>query len=172
MIRVITEADSEVFRALRLRALAEEPESFGADAEAFAATALPDVAARLHATNDTFVLGAFMPTLVGMVGFVREQGGKKTHKAFIWGMYVAPEARGQGIGRSLMAEALTRAVLLPGLEQVHIGVVTTNTAAVALYRSLGFTTYGTESRALKIGDRYVDEELMVRFTESPALPAG
>lgn len=162
MIRVITETDVEAFRALRLRALMEEPEAFGASAEEFAATSLLDVAKRLQPTDDAFVLGAFLPDLVGMVGLVREHGQKRAHKAFIWGMYVAPEARGQGIGRSLMTAALTRAARLPGLEQVHLGVVATNAAAVALYHSLGFTSYGTESRALKLGDHYVDEELMAR----------
>jgi len=164
LIRVVTEADVDGFRALRLRALAEEPESFGASAEDFAAMAMPDVAARLRTTGDAFVLGAFLPDLAGMVGFAREGGQKRTHKGFIWGMYVAPEARGQGVGRALMTDALTRAAALPGLEQIHLGVVTTNAAARALYRSLGFSAYGTERRALKVGDRYVDEELMIRFT--------
>lgn len=163
MIRVITEADVDAFRALRLRALAEEPEAFGASAEEFAATSLPDVAKRLQRTDDAFVLGAFLPDLVGMVGLVREHGQKRAHKAFIWGMYVAPEARGQGIGRSLMTEALTRAARLPGLEQIHLGVVSTNAAAIALYRSLGFTSYGTEPHALKIGDHYVDTALMAQW---------
>lgn len=166
MIRVIAETDVEAFRALRLRALAEEPEAFGASAADFAATPLPDVATRLRAREDAFVLGAFTPALVGMVGLVRERGQKRAHRASIWGMYVAPEARGRGIGRSLMAEALARAAPLPGLEQVHLAVVATNAAAVTLYRSLGFTVYGRDPRALKLGDRYVDEELMVRRVRS------
>ncbi len=65
-----------------------------------------------------------------------------------------------------MAEALARATPLPGLEQVHLAVVATNAAAVTLYRSLGFTVYGRDPRALKLGDRYVDEELMVRRVRS------
>ncbi len=163
MIRVITEADVDAFRALRLRALGEEPEAFGASTEDFATTPLSDVAEHLQAADDAFVLGAFVPDLVGMVGFVREHGQKRMHKGFIWGMYVAPEARGQGVGRALMMEALARAVRMPGLEQIHLGVVATNAAAGSLYRSLGFTVYGAERHALKLGDRYVDEELMVRW---------
>ena len=82
-------------------------------------------------------------------------------------MYVAPEARGRALGRALMVEALARAAVLPGIEQVHLGVVTTNTAARALYLSLGFTIYGTERHALKLGDRYVDEELMALALDVP-----
>jgi ribosomal protein S18 acetylase RimI-like enzyme len=161
MIRPITEADVEAYRAIRLRALAEEPESFGASADDYARESLTDVARRLRLSDDVFVLGAWVPELVGTVGFVRQSGLKRRHQAMIWGMYVAPEARGQGIGRALMTEALARAAALPGVEQVHLGVVTTNTAARTLYLSLGFTIYGTERHALKLGDRYVDEELMV-----------
>jgi len=36
--------------------------------------------------------------LIGMIGFVREQRNKLRHKGNIWGMYVVPEARGEGIG--------------------------------------------------------------------------
>ncbi len=35
--------------------------------------------------------------------------------------------------------------------------------AKGLYESLGFEVYGRERRALKIGDEYVDEELMVLY---------
>jgi ribosomal protein S18 acetylase RimI-like enzyme len=34
-------------------------------------------------------------------------------------------------------------------------------SAKQLYESLGFEVYGREPRAIKLGDRYVDEELMV-----------
>jgi len=32
-----------------------------------------------------------------------------------------------------------------------------------LYASLGFEVFGTEKRALKVGQRYVDEDYMVLF---------
>ena len=51
------------------------------------------------------------------------------------------------------------------MEQIMLAVGTTRDAAVKLYRSLGFESYGCERRALKIGDRYIDEEYMVLFVE-------
>jgi RimJ/RimL family protein N-acetyltransferase len=53
--------------------------------------------------------------------------------------------------------------LLPGMEQVALAVSSQNAGARGLYESLGFEMYGCEKRALKIGDRYVDEELMVLY---------
>ena len=47
------------------------------------------------------------------------------------------------------------------MEQLELSVVTTSLAARRLYHSLGFVVYGTEPRALKLGEQYWDEDLMV-----------
>lgn len=78
-------------------------------------------------------------------------------------MYVAPRNRGAGFGRILVEEAIEWARKWEGIEQVHLTVVTTNESAKEIYSLLGFETYGTEKRALKLGDTYFDEDLMVLF---------
>ena len=108
-----------------------------------------------------FYLGAFDETLIGMVGFYREEGIKDRHKGYVVSMYVLPEKRGYGMGKALMQELIAQAKQLAGLEQLQLAVVTTNRAACLLYRSLGFEVYGTEPRALKMGEHYWDEDLMV-----------
>ncbi len=55
----------------------------------------------------------------------------------------------------------------PGLEQIVLAVTAHNTVARSLYTSLGFQTYGLERHALKLGDRYLDEELMVLWLIAP-----
>ena len=110
-----------------------------------------------------FYLGAFEETLIGMVGFRREEGIKDRHKGLVFSMYVLPERRGHGIGKALMQELIAQAKQLAGLEQLHLAVVTTNRAACHLYRSLGFEVYGTTPRALKLGGQYWDEDLMVLY---------
>jgi len=45
--------------------------------------------------------------------------------------------------------------------QVHCNVVTSNDRARRLYERHGFSVYGTEPRALKVGDRFYDEHLMI-----------
>jgi len=62
---------------------------------------------------------------------------------------------------------LERASKIEGIEQIMLSVVTTQDAAIKLYRSLGFESFGCERRALKIGDRYLDEENMVLFVKRP-----
>lgn len=52
---------------------------------------------------------------------------------------------------------------LPGIEQVTLAVSSDNIPARRLYESLEFETYGSEARALKIGESYVDEDLMVLY---------
>jgi ribosomal protein S18 acetylase RimI-like enzyme len=47
------------------------------------------------------------------------------------------------------------------LEQILLAVATSQEAAMRLYRSFGFETYGTEPRALKVGSTYIDEDHMI-----------
>ena len=163
-VRELTVDDADEYRALRLRALREEPEAFGSSWEEESARP-PEVAiARLQATNQ-MAFGGFDDhgNLVGMVWLYRHDGIKSRHKADVISMYVASEVRGQGLGRMLLEAAIARARETPGLEHLLLAVVTTNTAARKLYRSLGFEPYGREPLALKLGDRYLDEEMMVLF---------
>ncbi|MBZ0304522.1 MAG: GNAT family N-acetyltransferase [Anaerolineae bacterium] len=163
-IRLITEHDVEAYATLRLQGLLNHPEAFGSSYEEEKDRPLDDLRQRLKERSipENFTLGAWRESnLIGMVGFYRETHLKMRHKGNIWGMYVALEARGQGIGRHLMEAILERVKNVEGLEQVNLTVVSTNAAARQLYLSLGFTIFGLESRALKIGEQYFDEEYMV-----------
>jgi ribosomal protein S18 acetylase RimI-like enzyme len=74
---------------------------------------------------------------------------------------VSASHRGKGIGRALLVRILEEAKKDSSLEQILISVATSQTAARQLYRLLGFETYGTEPRALKVGSTYVDEDHMI-----------
>jgi ribosomal protein S18 acetylase RimI-like enzyme len=98
---------------------------------------------------------------VGIAGFHREDGRKSRHKALVWGVYVDPSYRGQGIGREVMTRLIARARSVGGVERLLLGVTTDDAPARRLYLSLGFSVYGTEIHAIKLGDgAYVDEDLM------------
>src|SRR5215467_6429544 len=152
MVRKLTGGDLEAFWTLRLQALSDNPEAFGSTYDETVARGKESILQRLRQGDGMFYLGAFEETLVGMVGFRREEGTKDRHKGLVFSMFVLPGKRGHGIGKALMRELIAQAKQLSGLEQLHLAVVTTNRAACRLYRSLGFEVYGTTPRALKLGE--------------------
>lgn len=100
--------------------------------------------------------------LIGVAGVRREALVQIGHKATLWGVFVAPAHRGSGLARRLVDAALTHASRDWGVAQVNLCVNTGNEPAKALYASLGFETFGVERRAMRIGDRFYDEQHMVR----------
>jgi ribosomal protein S18 acetylase RimI-like enzyme len=68
------------------------------------------------------------------IGFSLELGG---NEAFIDELFVLPEFRGRGLGRELLNAATGLAKDL-GVKALHLEVDQANTAAVELYRALGF----------------------------------
>ncbi len=160
IIKLLSEKDIGIFWPLRLKALQEEPSSFGADYEESKALDLADVANRLVCNDDSFVLGAFCPDLIGFVGFFRQKSKKGRHQGTIWGLYLMPEYRGMSIARQLMVASIMYAQELPDLEFVKLSVSIPNKPATKLYKSLGFEKYGVEPAALKINGKHIDEALM------------
>lgn len=162
-IRFLDAADAIAYSKIRSEALEFEPEAFGSSLVEHHRLTVEDIAARLSFDpQEQFVVGGFArEQLVGTAGFVRNKGIKERHKGRIWGVYVAREARGKGIGRAMMRVLLKRAAKIDGVEQLLLSVTTAQSAAAGLYRSLGFEAYGCEPRALRVGERYIDEEHMV-----------
>ena len=74
-------------------------------------------------------------------------------------MYVRPTARGGGVGDVLM-DCLLAQARADGIEQMILTVAAENARARRLYERWGFSVYGTEPRALKLPDGYLDELLM------------
>lgn len=156
--RLLTAADAEAFHRLRLRAVKEEPRSFLETYE----EAKQKTAASYFESG--WIAGAFSgDALVGITGLFRHKGAKVAHKGTVWGVYVAPEARGQGLARRLI-ETVVEEAARAGLELVQISTDITNPATKGLYQSLGFEPYGTEKHITKLSDgSYVDDVWMVKF---------
>jgi ribosomal protein S18 acetylase RimI-like enzyme len=163
---VVRHENVTAYRELRLRGLREHPEAFGETAAAFESRSLESISERVvaQARLGAFILAAVSASgaMLGCVGLAVQEPGKSRHRGMLWGMYVLPEARGKGVGRVLLDELLDCAGKLEFLEQIHLSVVTSNTAAVRLYENFGFKVFGTDPRVLKVGGQYFDESLMMR----------
>ncbi len=164
-IRLLTEHDAEPWWRLRLLALNDEPHSFAESAAEHEARSMEQTRQYFRALNsENFIVGLFeRGELAGMAGFYREKHTKFRHKGTIWGVYVRPESRGKGAARAILAEVIRHARELAGLEQILLVVAATQDKPRRLYESLGFRKYGVEPRSLKVGDEYIDDELMVLY---------
>ena len=107
--------------------------------------------------SDHFILGAFDEgELVGIVGFLAHQRIKTKHKGDLISMFVDPESHGKGIGSALVKMALEEAFSYPQICKIDLSVEANNSAAIALYRKMGFEEWGRERDALRIGEEFVD----------------
>ena len=155
--------DAAAYRQLRLEGLHRYPCAFAADYAEEAELPLDQFARRLE---EGAVFGARQGTqLCGLAAFVPAPLRKKRHKATLAGVYVAQTARGLGVGSALVGRVIGHA--RSRVDQLHAVVVTTNLAARRLYARHGFRAYGIEPRALKVGDDYFDQELLVLCFEHP-----
>ena len=168
-IRLLTEADADAWARLRLEGLEQDPEAFSSSVEEHRKLTVEDVKKRLASDPEQhFVVGAFADgDLIGVAGFYRETGPKTRHKGHVWGVYVTAAMRGRGLGKSLMEALLACTLHIPGLEQIHLAVTSTQVAAAGMYRALGFEVFAREVQALKIGEQYIDEDFLVLW-----LPKG
>jgi ribosomal protein S18 acetylase RimI-like enzyme len=162
-IRRFEVADAAALWRLRMTALQTDPWSFAESVEELQQISVEEYGQRISAGDDgNFVIGAFEgERSVGMCGFYRETLLKRRHKGHLWGVFVLPAARGKGLGRALAERAIAAARELPDLKSIQLTVSVTRDAARGLYRQLGFRVFGVESRGLRIGGEFVDEEHMI-----------
>lgn len=162
-IRFLTPDDAAEYSRLRLEMLQREPQAFSSSPEEHHSLSMAERRRRIgSAAEDQFIVGAFEDgRMFGAAGFHREKGPKTRHKGRVWGVYLAPEKRGQGLARKMLEAILHRVVTIGGLEQILLSVAATQTAAFRLYQSMGFVSWGCEPRGLRVGDQYIDEHYMI-----------
>jgi ribosomal protein S18 acetylase RimI-like enzyme len=124
-------------RHIRLRALADAPDAFG--------STYAEAVARPMATWSEQLenIATFVAVKDGKdVGLVRCVGDAHLHDtAWLISMWVAPEARGQGIGDALV-DAVIEYVRSTGSTRLLLDVADDNRQAIALYARKGFIPNG------------------------------
>ena len=159
-IRRLGPEDAEAYRALRFEMLEQAPDAYGDSIEE--AAARPDTHWTDELSTERAFFGGFVGgKLVASANFLQESAKKAGHRGWVLGVYVAPEARGNGLGQALIAKILDHA--RQRVIQVHLGVGSHNIKALKLYERLGFRVTGTTPRSLEIGGNYIDEHEMVCF---------
>jgi ribosomal protein S18 acetylase RimI-like enzyme len=139
-IRRLLRNEAELLRDVRLRALADAPWAFGSSYAR--ELAYPPERWQWFADQRDAVIYVAVEggTVYGMAGgYVPGQGDSVA----LWGMWVDPRARGQGLARALV-EAVIAWARERGAPAIRLDVTDTERArpAAALYRSLGFAPTG------------------------------
>jgi putative acetyltransferase len=105
---------------------------------------------------------------LGYIMISPRQEAKLRHTADL-NMGVHHKARGRGIGKLLLREALRRAQQSPDLEILYLMVRADNAPAIRLYQEHGFDTLAVLDYDTKIGDSYYDGLLMRKFAGNFAI---
>ncbi|MBV8250503.1 MAG: GNAT family N-acetyltransferase [Comamonas sp.] len=161
-IRRLGSSDLNPYRRLRQQALQECPSAFGATAAGERQLSDVQLLARFASTPGQAMWGAVTEAgdLCATLGMYRDLGEKLAHKAQLYAMYVAPEARGQGLAKRLLHMAREHAQQL-GLRQLLLDCNADNSQALRLYEQAGFRRYGLAPEAIGLDGRFFDEVLMV-----------
>ncbi|MCH8497041.1 MAG: GNAT family N-acetyltransferase [Marinobacter sp.] len=102
-----------------------------------------------------------------IIGFANLYNVIPDASAFIGNVIVAPQARGQGVGRLLVSYMAQQAICRFQVREIRISVFNDNTAAILLYSSLGFVPHGVEVRHNPEGQTMALIHMRQCVTESP-----
>ena len=134
-----------VYKVLRLRSLEDSPMAFGSTLDL--ESQRPDVvwAERLRnavaSEQDCVLLAEMDGAACGLVWAKADASDPRT--ANLYQMWVAPEARGHGLGDALLQAAIDWA-RQAGAHFVKLGVAVGDTPAARLYQRAGFMADGAE----------------------------
>lgn len=85
----------------------------------------------------------------------------------IFGITIAKEFRGDGVGKAFMKLVIDEAVKnLTGMRIIILGVFANNPIAKSLYEKMGFIPYGNLPQGMKYRDEFVDHEEMYLNVEN------
>lgn len=138
----ITPQNALVFKAVRLRALKEDPHAFGstyAQEAQFPGSEWLARAGRMNGEIGIGFLAMDSDNPCGIVGaFLDQHDPRKAHLISMW---TAPMHRQQGIGRMLV-DAVLKWARERSVCTLHLMVTSNNASAIRFYKQLGFIRTG------------------------------
>ncbi|WP_173912731.1 N-acetyltransferase [Acinetobacter sp. Marseille-Q1618] len=129
LIRQLNDNDVHDFRAIRLSALQNSPEMFGAT---YAVEVTRPLSIFLDVIFNNVVFAAYHhERIIGVLIFQQN-----IDQANLYGFFVEPEYRNQGVAQQLLQTTIDYGQAY--VRQVILSVVATNIPAIHLYQKLGF----------------------------------
>jgi len=160
-VREVEPGDADALRRLRADALTRHPAAYATADHEEAALTPADWLVRATPTPQATIWlaegeGGALAGLAGIRGDGRARTG---HVAELWGVYVAPDHRGRGVGDALVGAAV-RWARGQGFARIRLNVDTENAGAARLYLRHGFVVHGREPDVIRVGEDRRDEYLM------------
>ncbi|SDE11349.1 L-amino acid N-acyltransferase YncA [Paracoccus isoporae] len=128
------------FRAIRLDALRRAPEAFGSSFSDWEERPLEDFAARL-AGCEMWAAGPAPGSPLAVASWENGISPAEPDLGWVMSVYVAPQARGQGLGDAIFARMIGNATAA-GMTRMGLHVGQNNLAAQRLYARAGFVATG------------------------------
>ena len=132
--------DVDALRAIRLEALADSPDAYG---ETFAGASAWDDDTWAQKASQNYYLAEVDRRVVGMARGDRFDG--ESQGRWLFGMYVAPSARGTGAAAGLV-DAVSSWTAVEGESELRLMVTATMGRARAFYSKMGFAETGRTMR--------------------------
>jgi GNAT superfamily N-acetyltransferase len=157
-IQRLTSDEAVRLRTLRLRALRDAPDAFDSTFEESFARTPESWATQLSE------LATFVAVIDGSDAGIARGGpdSRIQNVAWLLSMWVAPEARGQGVGEALV-DAVVGWARSNGMVRLLLDVGDDNTAAVALYARKGFSPNGKQSTLLPPRDHIREHQRVLEL---------
>ncbi|MBM3502604.1 MAG: GNAT family N-acetyltransferase [Alphaproteobacteria bacterium] len=104
----------------------------------------------------TLMIGRLDDTIAGTLQMVRPAANNEagSFNVILTSFFVAPWARGHGLARGMLREFEDRA-RRDGFTQVSLDVRETQTAAIALYESFGYTRWGIKGHYARVDNQFI-----------------
>lgn len=156
-IRLLTTADVDIYRGIRLKALQTNTKSFDGLHEEEVLYSDEKFKASLERIA---IFGIFYEDeIIGSAGLEISSLIKLKHNGDLVGFYVAPEHRGKGAGSKLLNHIIEYSRMKQVL-QLSLHCISDGYSAIKFYEKHGFLTIGVYPRSLKSGDKFYDSNMM------------